>query len=153
MMETESPAPVVRVCIEVTAGSRQRHRYHETSLAFIGVRQAPQPYPYPYGFVLGTMTADGESVDCYLITHERLEPGVVLECDPVGLLEQVENGEIDHKVLAVMPGQEISLDQALLEELRDFIHASFAAEPSARVQVGRMQPREAAIRHLQACRV
>src|SRR3989338_6956415 len=124
---------MIKVCIEVEAGSRERHRYHTGTLEHLGIRRVPRPYSYPYGFVLGTRTADGDSVDCYLITRERVTPGTVVECEPIGLLEQVETGEIDHKVLAARPGQEIEPSPELLRELRDFIYALFAPLPDVKV--------------------
>jgi hypothetical protein len=75
-----------------------------------------------------------------------------VECEPIGLLEQDEDGEVDHKVLAALPGQHIELGQGLLQELRDFIYAVFAPWPDVHVQVGRMLPRQAALKHIQACR-
>ena len=108
--------------------------------------------PYPYGFILGTRAADGDNVDCYLITTEPLQSGRIVECEPIGLLEQDEDGEVDHKVLAAMPGQAVEVGQALLQELRDFIYAVFAQFPDVDVRVGRLLPREVALRHIQACR-
>ena len=143
---------MIKVCIEVAAGSCERHRYHEQTLEYQGMRQTSQPYPYPYGFILGTRAADGGSVDCYLITTERLPAGTVVECEPIGLLEQDEDGEVDHKVLAAMPGQDVEVGQGLLQELRDFIYAMFAQFPDVCVRVGRLLPREAALHHIQACR-
>jgi inorganic pyrophosphatase len=91
-------------------------------------------------------------VDCYVITTERLTPGTIMECDPSGLLEQDEDGEIDHKVLATLPGQAVEAGPELLAELRAFIYAAFAQFPDVRVHVGRLLSREAAVQHIQACR-
>ena len=143
---------MIKVCIEAEAGSREKHRYDEKTLEHIGMGRVSQPYPYPYGFIPGTKTADGDGVDCYLITHERLTPGAIVECESMGLLEQDEDGEIDHKVLAILPGQQVEMGEVLREELRDFIYAVFAAFPDVSVQVGRILPRETALRHIQACR-
>jgi inorganic pyrophosphatase len=140
---------MIQVCIEVAAGSCERHRYNEQTLEHLGTRRASRPYPYPYGFILGTRAADGASVDCYIITNASRPAGTLVECEPIGLLEQDEDGEVDHKVLAALPGQHIELGQGLLQELRDFIYAVFTP---GHVQVGRMLPRQAALQHMQACR-
>src|SRR6516164_8536086 len=115
-----------------------------------GTRRISQPYPYPsyphpYGFILGTSAADGDNVDCYLITNASLKASTIVECEPIGLLEQDEDGEVDHKVLAAMPGQDVEVGDELLQELRDFIHAVFTQFPDVCVHVGRMLPREAAL--------
>ena len=143
---------MIKVCIEVEAGSCEKHRYHEKTLAYEGTRRVSQAYPYPYGFILGTKAADGDSVDCYLITTEHLQAGTVVECEPIGLLEQDEDNEVDHKILAAMPGQDVEVGQELLQELRAFIYAVFTQFPDVSVRVGRMLPREVALHHMQACR-
>ena len=111
-----------------------------------------RPFPYPYGFIVGTSAADGDCVDCYILTMDRLQAGSIVECNPVGLLEQDEDGAIDHKVLAALPGQDIVVNQELLEELRNFIYALIAPFPEVHIRIGRILPREAALRHIQEFR-
>jgi inorganic pyrophosphatase len=143
---------MIKVCIEVAAGSCDKHLYDERTLEYKGTRRVSRPYPYPYGFIVGTSAADGDGVDCYVITHHKLQAGAIVACEPVGLLEQDEDGEVDHKVLAALPGQNVTLDQALLQELRDFIYAAFAQFPDVRVSVGRILPRGVALQHIQKFR-
>ena len=124
----------------------------ESTLEFLETRRLSGRYPYPHGFVIGTSTADGDCVDCYLITADRTPSGTIVECEPVGLLLQEEDGEADHKILAALPGQDVTLGQELLQELQDFIATLFATFPDARVRVGPILPREAALQHLQNSR-
>lgn len=72
-----------------------------------------------------------------------------MECEPIGLLEQHEGDEIDHKVLAVLPGEDTKLDQLVLEELQTFIKRIFSEFPDMNIRVGPVHPREAALHHLQ----
>lgn len=72
--------------------------------------------------------------------------------DPVGLLEMIEDGEIDHKVLAAPPGQNVELDHELHDLLREFIYNIFAQFPGAVVEVGRLLPKQAAIDHIREFR-
>jgi len=109
----------------------------------------PRPFPYPYGFILGTSAADGGCVDRYIITRDMLKSGSILECDPVGLLEQAEGDEVDHKVLASLSGQHVTPDQKLLEELRSFIYDLISSFPDANLQVGGILPRETALQYIQ----
>jgi inorganic pyrophosphatase len=141
---------MIKVCIQVEAGSRDKKFYDERTLTYQGTRQVSQPYPYPYGFIIGTNAADGDCADCYVITHKKLKPGTIVECEPVALLEQYEGEEADHKVLAALPGQEVALGEKLLKELQDFIYAIFAAYPDVNLRVGPILPRQAALNYIQA---
>lgn len=143
---------MIQVLIQVEAGSRERNLYNEKTLEFKGRRQMSRPFPYPYGFIIGTSAADGDCVDCYIITTDKLRAGSIVECEPVGLMEQDEDGEIDHKVLAALPGQNVELDERLLKELRDFIYALIAPFPDVHISIGNILTREAALHHIQEFR-
>jgi inorganic pyrophosphatase len=143
---------MIQVMVQVEAGSCERQVHNERTLEHIGARRVSRPYPYPYGFVIGTTATDGDSVDCYVITTDRLQAGTIVECEPIGLLAQIEDGEKDHKVLAALPGQNAASGQDLLRELQDFIYAVFATPPGVTVRVGPILPREAALIHLQDSR-
>jgi inorganic pyrophosphatase len=139
---------MIQVLIQVAAGSCDRLIYNESTLEYLETRPGPRAYPYPYGFIVGTRAADGGCVDCYLVTREKLTAGSLVECEPVGLLLQDEDGEIDHKVLAAKPGQNVVLGPELLDEFQEFIKAIFGKYP---VRVGPLLPRAAALEHLQEC--
>ena len=139
---------MIQMLIQVAAGSCDRKCYDERTLEYIETRPGSLPYPYPYGFIIGTSAEDGCCVDCYLITSDRLTAGTIVECEPVGLLLQDEGGEIDHKILAVMPGQDVAVGPKLMQELQEFICAIFAEYPGI-VRVGPLLSREAALEHLQ----
>jgi len=143
---------MIKVLIQVEAGSRERNLYDEKTLEFKGKHQISRPFPYPYGFIIGTSAADGDCVDCYIITRDRLQAGSIAECEPVGLLEQHEDGEIDHKVLAALPGQTVEPGEELLAELRDFIYTLIAPFPDVHFRIGSILPREAALKHIQEFR-
>lgn len=143
---------MIKVCIQVEAGSRDKLVYNERTLEYKETRRVSRPYPYAYGFIVGTIADDGDCLDCYIITHDKLKAGTIVECEPIGLLEQNEDDEVDDKVLAAMPGQHVEVGPELLQELRDFIYAIFAQFPDMRVSVGRILPRQAAFDHIQAFR-
>jgi inorganic pyrophosphatase len=139
---------MIRMLVQVAAGSGDRKIYNEKTLEYINTRHGSQSYPYPYGFVVGTSADDGGCVDCYLVTKSKVEAGTIVECEPVGLLEQHEGDEIDHKVLAVLPGEGMKLDEGNLNELQTFIKRAFSDTPGANIRVGPVHPWEAALRHL-----
>jgi inorganic pyrophosphatase len=140
----------MRVLIENEAGSRRKNSYDETSLAFIKAEDVSAAYPFPYGFAIGTKAGDGDAADCFVLTRRRLAPGEIVECAPAGLLEQVEDGETDHKLLALLPGETFALADAE-QALRDFVAGVFAHVPGKRMTIGRLLGREAAEAYLRAC--
>jgi hypothetical protein len=78
-----------------------------------------------------------------------MKAGSIVECEPIGLLEQIEDGQIDHKVLAALPGETVEVGSELLAELRDFIYAVFTQFPEVSIRIGRILPRDAALQHIQ----
>src|SRR5262245_61091963 len=143
---------MIKMLVQVEAGSHDKNLYNEKTLELQGTSQISLPYPYPYGFVIGTNAADGENVDCYLITNEKIKRGSILECEPIELLEQIEDGQIDHKVLAALPGGAVEAGPEVLEELRNFIYAVFTHFPEISIGIGGILSREAALSHIQEFR-
>jgi inorganic pyrophosphatase len=142
----------MQVFIENEAGSRRKNVYDEQTLQLLRTIEVSASYPYPYGFVIGTVSGDDDAVDCFVLTTESLSAGTTLECDPIGLLEQVEDGEIDHKVLAVPSGTSATVDEAAIAALKKFIFGVFAHVPDKRMGIGRLLGRDAAENYLRQCR-
>ncbi|MFY9686179.1 MAG: inorganic diphosphatase [Pseudolabrys sp.] len=142
----------MQVFIENQAGSRRKNIYDERTLRHLRTVDVSASYPYPYGFVIGTVSGDDDAVDCFVLTSEPLTAGTMLECDPIGLLEQVEDGEIDHKVLAVPSGGSATIDDAVVAALKEFVSGVFSHIPDKRMEIGRLLDRDAAESYLRQCR-
>ena len=143
---------MIEVFLEAAAGSRVKGRYDELSLARVGERRLLLPYPCAYGFVLGTSGPDGEALDCFVLGAEGSAEGGRVACEPWALLEFLEDGEEDHKLVALAPGAAPPPPGPLREELAAFMTGVFAAWPEVEVRVGRLLPREAAAARLEAAR-
>lgn len=141
----------MRVFIENQAGSRRKNIYDERTLRHLRTIDVSASYPYPYGFVIGTVSGDDDAVDCFVLTSEPLIAGTTLECDPIGLLEQVEDGEVDHKILAVPSGGSATIDDAVVAALKEFISGVFSHVPNKRMEIGRLLDRNAAESYLRQC--
>jgi inorganic pyrophosphatase len=141
----------MRVFVENEAGSRRKNIYDERTLRYLCTVDVSASYPYPYGFVIGTVSGDGDAVDCFVLTAQPLARGTTLECDAIGLLEQVEDGEIDHKVLAVPSGASVIIDEAAIAALKRFISGVFAHVADKRMEIGRLLGRDAAENYLRQC--
>ena len=115
----------LRIFIENAAGATVKRHHDEKALTFLHEEAVSRSYPYPYGFVIDTTAPDGDNLDCFVLTDQPLESGQIVECQPVGLLEQFDGGVVDHNVLAVLPGEAAALAPDLIETLREFIHHVF----------------------------
>lgn len=128
----------LQIFIENKAGSCSKNEYDPRTLSHLGSSPVSLPYPYPYGFVVGTVAGDGDSVDCFVLTETELLSGETIDCRAVALIEQVEDGEVDHKVIGVPVGENGSLDDATAGRLIAFIQGVFAHIPGKRMEVGRV---------------
>lgn len=59
------------------------------------------PYPFDYGFVPQTLWEDGDPLDVLLLTTFPLFPGVLVKARPVAIMEMIDSGDSDYKVIAV----------------------------------------------------
>lgn len=62
---------------------------------------APMHYPINYGYVPNTLGGDGDPIDVLLVTPFAPVPGVVVAARPIGVLNMVDDGGDDQKILAV----------------------------------------------------
>ena len=140
----------LKVFIQNEAGSSRKHYHDEKTLELKRIVDLSKPYPFPYGFILETTAADGWNVDCYVITQQRLTTGQIVECEPIGLMQQFEDGAEDHNVLAVLPGESATIDPALEDTLATFSRNVFAHIPGKRMVVGPFLGRREAEAHIAA---
>ena len=144
-------SPTFQVFVENEAGSPTKNTYDETTLKLVGSEKVAAPYPYHYGFVLNTRSGDGDAVDCFVVTDRALHSGDVVECSPVHLLEQIEDGEVDHKVLCVPAGSQAVIEDGAVATIRAFVAAVFAHIPGKRMQTGSLLGKAEAVRYVRAC--
>ena len=140
------------VFIQIEAGSNQRHFHNEKTLEWKGTVEVSRRYPFPYGFVIGTTSADGGNLDCFVITKKPLQAGQIVECEAIGLMEQFEDKELDHKVLARLLSDEIEIDSNVRETLTEFTYRLFEHFEGTQVRVGKFLEGEHAEALIVACR-
>ncbi len=93
----------VNVIIEIPAGSKDKYELDkETGLIMLDrVLEVSMAYPGNYGFIPMTLCDDKDPLDVIILTHSALHPGVLVKARPVGVLDMVDDGEMDEKILAV----------------------------------------------------
>jgi inorganic pyrophosphatase len=93
----------INVVIEIPKGSMLKVEWRRKEEYFALDRVEPGIFAKPvnYGFIPQTLDEDGDELDVLLVTGEPLPMGVVVESRVIGLVDFEDDGENDHKVVAV----------------------------------------------------
>jgi inorganic pyrophosphatase len=96
-------ADVMNVIVEINKGSKNKYEIDkETGLiALDRVAYTAQDFPFDYGFVPQTLWDDGDALDVILLTTYPLVPGILVRARPVGIMNMIDSGDSDAKVIAV----------------------------------------------------
>ena len=89
--------------IEIPQGSHLKIEYDRQRACFMIDRVEPRIYSKPvnYGFIPATLDEDGDELDVLVVCSEPIPTGVWLECNIVGVMKFEDDGEGDHKIVAV----------------------------------------------------
>lgn len=141
----------MRVFIENEAGSNQKNIYDEKTLEYQKTVTVSREYPFPYGFILRTTSGDGDNLDCFVLTKRELKAGQIVECEPLGMMEQIEDGEEDHKVLALLTGEDTKINDEVKKDLTKFVSHVFDHLEGKIIKVGRFLGKEEAMECIRKC--
>jgi len=144
--------PTITVFVENEAGSSIKHHYNERTLEFLRTEDVGGRYPYPYGFVPGTLAADGDSADCFILTNAHFRTGTTVECEPIALVEQTEGGTVDNNVLAVLPGEPTPDLNEVTTRLGVFFDEFMKGHADRKSVMGRLMTRQDALDYIEECR-
>lgn len=98
------PKPgIINVLVEITGGSKNKYEFDKDLNAFIldRVLFSSVQYPYDYGFVPNTLADDGDPLDGMVLMDEPTFPGCIIAARPIGMLEMIDSGDSDEKILCV----------------------------------------------------
>jgi inorganic pyrophosphatase len=99
----EKSPEVINAVIEIPAEGINKYEYDKTLHVFRLDRNLYSPVHYPgdYGFIPSTLSEDGDPLDVLVLVDAPSFPGCVMQVRPIGLLEMLDQGVPDEKVLAV----------------------------------------------------
>ena len=94
---------LINVVVEIPVGSANIVEWNRDKNAFMLDRVEPKIFAKPtnYGFIPQTLDEDGDELDVLIITSDPLPTGVFLEAKVIGVMEFVDDGEVDDKVIVV----------------------------------------------------
>lgn len=117
-------------CVEIPSHSKNKYEYNEEMGALVidRILYTSTHYPHNYGFIPKTWGQDEDPLDVLVIASEPLVPLSLTKCRPIGVLEMIDNGMHDEKIIAVCLGDpfynnytDISqFPQHLLDEIQNF---------------------------------
>jgi len=93
----------INTVIEIPMGSSLKVEYDREHHVFVLDRVEPAIFAKPanYGFIPQTTDEDGDALDTLLITQEPVPCGVVVKARVVAVLNFIDDGEKDYKIICV----------------------------------------------------
>ncbi len=93
----------INVIIEVPKGSNNKYEIDKTTglIKLDRANYSAAAFPYDYGFVPRTLWDDGDALDVIVLTTYPLNVGILVSVRPVAVIEMIDTGESDFKVIAV----------------------------------------------------
>ena len=154
-------AEVLNTIIEIPKFSKNKYEIDkETGLiALDRVMHSAQDYPFDYGFVPQTLWDDGDALDVVVLTTYPLLTGILVPVRPVAIMNMIDDGESDAKIIAV-PKKDPRWDDVkdladinahTLKEIEHFF-ATYKKVQNKEVTVGGFEGRDAAVAAFQKSR-
>lgn len=96
----------MKAIIEMPQGSVLKYEMDKDTGTLILDRVLNQPVPYNYGFVPFTLCGDGDPLDVFVIGNLPIYPLTAVKIEILGVLNCIDNGEEDDKLIAMIDGDE-----------------------------------------------
>ncbi len=89
--------------IEISKGSKNKYELDKTTglLVLDRVLYTSTHYPANYGFIPRTHAQDNDPLDVVVLCSESIMPMTLVECHAIGVLQMIDQGKVDEKIIAV----------------------------------------------------
>ena len=149
-------AEEMNVIIEINRGSNNKYELDKTTglIKLDRANYSAAAYPFDYGFVPQTLWHDGDPLDVIVLTTYPLLPGILVTVRPVAVMEMIDSGESDYKVIAVPTEDKrwddvqdlADINKHTLKEFRHFFETyKLLKGKSAPVEIGEVKGKDAAV--------
>ncbi|MDO5329926.1 MAG: inorganic diphosphatase [Bacillota bacterium] len=107
------------VFIEISAGSKNKYELDKDTglLKLDRILYTSTQYPQNYGFIPLTYAEDYDPLDVLLISSEKVLPRCLVRAKPIGMIQMVDQGLPDAKILAVCPNDPFYKDYKDIHQL------------------------------------
>jgi inorganic pyrophosphatase len=91
------------VVVEIPQKSRVKYEYDEEwdEIKLEWIFTGGFCFPFDYGYVPQTRGGDGDHLDAFVLGSESAALGTVVPCRAIGMIELIDRGERDNKILAI----------------------------------------------------
>lgn len=89
--------------IEIPKQSKKKYELDKYTglLRLDRILSSATAYPQNYGFIPRTYADDNDPLDVLVLCSEVLDPNVMVQCYPVGVVRMIDDGDIDDKIIAI----------------------------------------------------
>ena len=93
----------INTIIEINKGSKNKYEVDKKTglIALDRVLHTTQDFPFDYGFIPQTLWHDGDPVDVIVLSTHPLVPGILVRVRPVAIMNMIDSGDADDKLIAV----------------------------------------------------
>ncbi|KAK9838107.1 hypothetical protein WJX81_001715 [Elliptochloris bilobata] len=94
---------LINAVIEIPAGSKVKFELDkQTGLLYVDrILYSSVRYPHNYGFIPQTYCEDNDPLDILVLMQEPVVPLCFLRAKPIGVMQMIDQGEQDDKIIAV----------------------------------------------------
>lgn len=146
----------INAIIEIPKGSHNKYEVDkETGLIKLDrANYTSSPYPFDYGFAPQTLWEDGDPLDVIVLTTYPLDPGILVAVRPIAIIDMIDSGDSDAKIIAVpvedKRWEDVAdlpdLNKHMLKEFQHFFETYKALKGKpALVEISGIRGREAAL--------
>lgn len=99
----EKQPDIVRAIIEIPEWSKAKYELDKKTglLRLDRVLYSSFHYPVNYGFIPQTLGEDNDPLDIIVLCQIPIQPLCIIEAKVIGVMQMVDNGEPDDKIIAV----------------------------------------------------
>ncbi len=105
--------------IEIAKGFKKKYEIDkQTGMIILDrILHTSTQYPANYGFIPKTLSGDGDPLDVLVLSSEALDPLVLVNCYPVGMMVMLDEGKKDEKIIAIPVNDPLYNEYKTLESL------------------------------------
>lgn len=93
----------ITTIVEIQKGSKNKYEIDKKTglISLDRVAHTAQDFPFDYGFIPQTLWDDNDPIDVVMLTTYPLLPGILVSVRPVAIMNMIDGGDADDKIIAV----------------------------------------------------